>query len=199
MNTSTLLAPIFSTLRQNVLAALLLQPDKAWYMLELANHLKISRSSLQRELACLAKAEFILSYKDGNRVYYQANRNCPILPELQGILTKTVGIFDLIRNALTPLSARIEVAFIYGSFAEAAELVSSDVDVLIIGNLGLADIAVALRPVQRQIKREVNPVVLSIEEARAKLLAQDHFLTSLKKCNKFFLIGNNSDLGKAFS
>jgi DNA-binding transcriptional ArsR family regulator len=196
---SSLLDPIFSNLRRKLLAALLLQPEKQWYMLELANYLSVSRSSLQGELETLLKSEILVSHKDGRRVYYQANKDCQILPELQSILTKTVGVVALVKKALKPLAKKIEIAFIYGSFAQSSELVSSDIDLFVAGNIGLADIAVALRSVQREINRDINPVVISIDEAQRKLLSGDHFLTSVKKANKLFLIGAESDLGKAFS
>lgn len=199
MSSAALLDPIFSILRRNVLAAILLRPEKQWYMLELAKYLGVSRSSLQRELASLLKAEILVSHQDGNRVYYQANLDCPIFPELQSILNKTVGIYGLIGKALAPLAGRIEVAFVYGSFAQSTELVSSDVDLMVIGGIGLADVAVALRPVHRQINREISPVVLSVEEATKKLRSKDHFLATVQTASKHFLIGAGSELGKAFS
>jgi predicted nucleotidyltransferase len=199
MNSSALLDPIFSTLRQKVLAAILLRPEKQWYMLELAKYLCVSRSSLQRELASLLKAEILIAHQNGNRVYYQANLDCPILPELQSIMNKTIGVFDLIQKALSPLSDRIEVAFIFGSFAQSTDLVSSDIDLMVVGGLGLADVAVVLRPVQQKINREISPVVLSTEEAAKKLRSKDHFLSTVQGANKFFFIGAGSELGKAFS
>lgn len=114
-------------------------------------------------------------------------------------MTKTVGVVALVKKALKPLAKKIEIAFIYGSFAQSSELASSDIDLFVAGNIGLADIAVALRSVQREINRDINPVVISIDEAQRKLLSGDHFLTSVKKANKLFLIGAESDLGKAFS
>jgi DNA-binding transcriptional ArsR family regulator len=199
MASSSLLDPIFSPLRRQVLAALLLAPSRQWYMLELARHIGVSRSSLQRELAALVASEILISHQDGNRVYYQANPDCPILPDLQGLLVKTVGVVEMLRRALAGLQRRIDVAFVYGSFAQAAELVDSDIDLMIVGSIGLSDLAPALRSIQKTTGREVNPVVFSVSEVRKKLERGDHFLTSVADAKKIFLIGAGSDLANTLS
>jgi DNA-binding transcriptional ArsR family regulator len=199
MTSSALLNPIFSPLRRQVLAALLLTPSKQWYMLELAKHIGVTRSSLQRELAALVKSEILTSHHDGNRVYYQANPDCPILPDLQGLLIKTVGVVNVLGRALAGRAQKIEVAFIYGSFAQAAELVGSDLDLMIVGSIGLAELAPALRSVEKATGREVNPVVFSVNEVRKKLDRGDHFLSSVVTAKKIFLIGAGSDLAKTLN
>lgn len=196
---SSLLNPIFSALRRKTLAALLLQPKKRWYMLELARHLGVSRSSLQRELASLVDSEIVISHKDGNRVYFQANTQCPILPELQGILVKTVGVFDVLRQSLSEFGNKINVAFVYGSFAQAAEIASSDIDLFVVGRIGLADISAPLRSVEKELSRDVNPVVYSPDEVTRRLTEHDPFVSSVVSSKKLFLIGADSDLGKALS
>lgn len=194
-----LLDPIFSSLRRQVLAATLLQPHKQWYMLELAKHIGVSRSSLQRELTALFEAGILISHRDGNRIYYQANPDCPILPDLQGLLVKTVGIVDELQRALAVLAKKIDLAFIYGSFAQAAELVDSDIDLMIVGKVGLADLAPILRSLRKTVAREVNPVVFSISEFKDKLNSGEHFLTAVAASQKIFLIGAQSDLAKTLN
>lgn len=196
---SKLIKPIFSPLRSRVLATLLLNPERQWYMLELANHLGVSRSSLQGELSTLVQSEILTSQPDGNRIYYRANVDCPILQELQGLLIKTVGLIEVLKNALTPFTGKIKTAFVYGSFAQAAELAGSDVDVFIAGSVGLADVAVALRSAEKQIGREINPVIFSTNEVMKKLGSGEHFMTSIISTKKIFLIGEDSDLAKTFS
>jgi predicted nucleotidyltransferase len=74
-------------------------------------------------------------------------------------MVKTAGIADILREALTPLSERIMVAFIYGSFAKGTETADSDVDVLFVGKAKLSEIVDLLVPVQQIVGREVNPSV----------------------------------------
>jgi len=194
MNSSRLLQPVFSPLRAQILASTLLQPGRQWYMLELARHIGVARSSLQRELVALVESEILISRQDGNRVYYRANPQCPILSELQSLLVKTVGYVESIRSALSTIVKKIDVAFIYGSFAQASELVDSDLDLLIIGEIGLMDIAPVLSSARKAIGREINPIVLSSAEAKKRCACDDHFFTSVLKSKKIFLVGDACDL-----
>jgi DNA-binding transcriptional ArsR family regulator len=199
MRKSTALDSLLPNTRQQVLAATLLQPDRWWYLSELAQSLGVTPSTLQRELSGLTQAGVLQQRIDGNRVYYRANNLCPFLGDLQGLLIKTVGLIDLLKGALKPLKARTDVAFIFGSFAESRELVTSDVDLMIIGEVGLADVAPLLRKVEGRFNRPVNPVVLSAQEAKDKLAKRNHFLETVRKSNKLFLWGEESELGETFS
>src|SRR5271155_5876378 len=84
--------------RQAILAATLLQPDRAWYAADLARYLGRSRSSLQRELVELVKAGILKSRREGRMLFIQADRESPIFPELRGLLSKTAGLVDLLRD-----------------------------------------------------------------------------------------------------
>ncbi len=168
-------------------------------MSQLAETARLTPSSLQRELARLVAVGILETRIDGNRVYYKANLQCQILPELQGLFVKTTGVLDVLKKALRPISKRIEVAFVFGSFARSSELVNSDLDLMLIGDVGLAETAPLLRKVEDEIAREVNPVILSRAEAREKLIEKQHFIESVKTASKLFLWGQESDLGKAFS
>jgi predicted nucleotidyltransferase len=188
---------LFPQTRQAVLIATLLQPNRWWYLSDLAKHLGVSPSSLQRELAALVNADILRRRGDGNRVYFQANPDCPFLPELQGLLVKTAGMVDVLREALTPLQKRIHWTFIYGSVARAEELATSDVDLILIGKVGLADLAPALRRAEKCLSREVNPTLYTLEEFGTKLRARDHFLASVLDGARLIILGDPHELAAA--
>ena len=125
-----ILDALFPRTRQAILSAVLLRPDKWWYLTDLAKHLELSPSSLQRELASLVSGDLLTSRKDGKRVYYKVNQDCPIVEELQTIFVKTSGIADVINSSLRRLGGKIEIAFVYGSVARAEVLSTSDVDLI---------------------------------------------------------------------
>jgi predicted nucleotidyltransferase len=185
-----MLDALFPKTRQAVLSAFLLHPDKWWYLTDLAGHLRVSPSSLQRELVSLVESDVLLSRKDGNRVYYQVNKDCPLIGELQAIFVKTIGIADVVRASLKKFDERIEIAFIYGSVARTEELSTSDVDLMIIGDVGLADITPGLRRAERTLGREVNPTVYSANEFARKRKEGDSFIDTVISDSKIFLKGN---------
>ncbi|MEN4100656.1 MAG: nucleotidyltransferase domain-containing protein, partial [Anaerolineaceae bacterium] len=99
-------------------------------------------------------------------------------------------------DALAELDSKIHIALIFGSVARGEERSGSDVDVLIIGTLGFADAVKALYPVQEEIGREINPVVMSPEEFQRKHNEGDGFVRDILAREKIFLKGDDSELGK---
>jgi DNA-binding transcriptional ArsR family regulator len=185
---------LFPRIRQALLAATLLHPERWWYLSDLAKHLGVRPSSLQRELAALVNAGILSRRQDGNRVYFQPNSDCPFLPELQGLLVKTAGVVDTLREVLSRFATRLDWAFIYGSVARAEELASSDVDLMIVGQVGLADLTPALRRAERRLGRAVNPTLYTREEFATKLQAGHHFLQAVLDGEKLFILGDPHEL-----
>lgn len=190
---------IFPKTRQAILATTLLHPDRWWYLSDLARHLGVRPSSLQRELAALADAGILCQRRDGNRMYFQPNPDCPFLAELQGLMLKTVGLVDVLHEVLEPFTNRIDWAFVYGSIARSEELASSDVDLMIIGRVGLADIAPGLRQAEMRLNRPVNPTVYSREEFATKLAARHTFLHAVLDGAKLCILGDPHELAATFN
>ena len=136
MRSTPAIEALFPAIRRAILATLLLHADREWYFRDLAKHLSVQPSSLTRELRNLTDAGILRLREDGNRVYYQAEPSCPFLPELRGLMMKTAGLVDVLREVLLPFEALIVSAFVYGSTARAAELSESDIDLMIIGDTG---------------------------------------------------------------
>jgi len=187
---------LFPEVRKKVLALLLASPRQSWYLRDIARKTGSALGTVRRELAGLANAEIVNKSKDGNRTYYQANTNCPFFMELSGLLRKTVGIVGLLQEVLRPLSDRVKVAFVYGSFAKGSAKASSDVDLVVIGSCSFGKIVDATGDTQNKIDREINPTVYSVKEWREKFKAKHHFVTSVLASKKIFIIGTADELAK---
>jgi len=188
------LAALFPTLRGEVLAATLTQPDKWWYLSELAQFLETTPSSLQRELKALVNGGILQLRREGTRTYFKAETRSPLFPELRGLVEKTVGILPTLQEVLAPLHASMDCAFIYGSVARTEEHSLSDVDLMVIGSVGLAELTPALRTVETRLGREVNATAYSTGEFRHKVAAKDHFLSEVLKGPKQFVKGDQREL-----
>jgi predicted nucleotidyltransferase len=180
--------------RQMLLALFLSQPGRWWYLSELAHRLRCRPSSLQRELASLLAAGILSRRRDGNRVYFRPDSQCPVLPELRGLIDKTIGLVAMLRNVLMPFAERIAFAFIYGSIARSEEKSGSDVDLLVVGQIGLGEIVPVLRKAERLLDRTINPVVYEPREFVRKLAAGHHFLKTVVGSEKIFIFGNAHDV-----
>jgi len=189
---------LFPRTRQAILAATFGDPQRWWYMRELARHLGRTPSSLQRELASLVRGGILLQRREGRQVYFQAAQDLPIFQELQGLIVKTVGLVDVIRDALRPLAERIQWAFIYGSVARSEERSSSDVDLMIVGDVGLAVVSSPLRRAERRLNRAVNPTTYTAEEFAAKVRSNHHFIATVVRAKKLFIVGDARGFSRTF-
>ena len=194
MRKTAALDALFPTVRGNVLAATLTQPDRWWYLSELAQFLRTTPSSLQRELRALVNSGILQQRREGTRTYFKAETRSPLFPELRGLLEKTAGLLPVLQQALEPFGERIDCAFVYGSVARSDEHALSDVDVLVIGTVGLADLAPALRQVEDRLGREVNVTSYSAPEFRQKAVEKDHFLSEVLRGPREFVKGSQRDL-----
>jgi predicted nucleotidyltransferase len=160
---------------------------------ELARLTGTSAGSLHRELARLAEAGLLIRSERGNQVLYQANRACPVFAELAGLFRKTGGLADVLRAALLGLADRIRFALVFGSVARGTETSLSDVDVLVVGEADFAEVVMALHPCQEVLGREVNPVVYSEAEWRARIDRDDPFVRDILQNPVMRLLGVMDD------
>lgn len=180
--------------RRRVLGLLLLRPEEALHGREIARRTGLPAGTLTRELKRLADVGLLKRAKRGNQQVYSADTSCPVFNEVAGILRKTSGLADVLVEALAPVAHELQVAFVFGSMAQGREIGASDVDLLMIGNIGFAESVQLLYPAQATLGREVNPKVFTDAEFSAK--ATEPFLRDVLAKPKIFLIGNDHDLAK---
>lgn len=92
---------LFPKIRQNILAATYTQPERWWFMSELASFINTTPSSLQRELNALIESGILRSRRDGNRLYFQAETGSPIFAPLQDLIIQTLGITENLKESLS--------------------------------------------------------------------------------------------------
>jgi predicted nucleotidyltransferase len=186
---------LFGTTRQAVLRMLFGHPERRFYQRQLIRMLSAGTGAVQRELATLVEAGIVTRTVEGRQTYFQANADSPVFAELRALIRKTFGVVEVLRDALQPLTGSIRLALIYGSVAAGSEKAGSDIDLLVVGDqISLSDVVSALSEAQQLTGREVNPSVYSSAEFRRKLTEGQHFLTSVVRGPKLFLIGSEGEL-----
>ncbi len=182
--------------RAAALSALLLHPESSLHVRELARLTGASPGSLHRELRALAELGLLLRQEVGHQVHYRANPHSPVFPELVGLLKKTSGLADVLRDALTLLGAKVKLAFVFGSVAAGAERAGSDVDLMVLGSAGFGDLARALAGAQASLRREVNPTVMTPREFMRKLANGDGFARSVAEGARIWVKGSDDDIAQ---
>ncbi len=185
---------LFGSVRGQVLGLLYRSPERDYYLREIVERLRSGHGAVQRELARLEACGLITKRRRGRQVFYQANQDAPVFPELRALLVKTTGIADVLRTALAPDADRIDVAFIFGSMAAGTDDEHSDIDVMIIGDLGLWDRSSSFLEVQLELGREVNPVFWPASRLREKLAEGQPFARNLLREPKVFIVGGEDEL-----
>ncbi len=190
MRTSIQLDALMPRTRQQILAKLLLNPERRWYLRELSRELGLSPSSLQLELKNLSGGDIISRFDETGRILYQANRDLPYFSELQAIFKRTVAVDSVLRKALDSCREAIAIAFVYGSFASHTEVNSSDIDLAIISDTNLLELWSGVREAERALHREINVVQYSPADLRHAWMEQRNFVRTIVSSPKFFLIGD---------
>lgn len=181
-----------SKARVEILKLFLFNPGDNFYQREISAITHQSIRGVQREVEKLHSLGLIEKTTRGNRVYYKVNRNCPIFEELKNILFKSVGIAKVLKDNLE--GNGIKVAFIYGSYAKGGESLSSDIDLMVIGNISSRELSTILSKPKRELMREINYAVFPIQEFIKRIKQKDHFLKAVLKDKKMFIVGDNNAL-----
>lgn len=179
-----------------VLAIMFAHQGEAVHQSKIVEESGLRMIQVQRVLHRMQQEGLIEERKQGNMSYYLLVDSYPLLDELKSILYKTILITEPFKKALASQINKIDLAFIHGSFATGNEGSASDIDLFIVGDVSLKTLSKLLSPLSKNLQREVNPVIYTTHEFNNKVKEKDHFITSILRSKKMWLIGDSDDLEK---
>jgi len=191
MPTKTLAETLFPKARLAVLAELTGAGNTGLHLREIARRAGLNSKTVMRELHALRDAGVLRSNNVGRQVIYRLNPDCPIYEELRAIIRKTVGLANVLKDALAPLSDRIDLAYVYGSHASGEERAESDVDLMIVGEVSLRDISTPLRGAREILRRQINPTLYRAEEYRLASAEENSFVQQVNEGPRIDIIGSD--------
>lgn len=165
--------------------------DAELHVREIARRAGCSEATARQELKKLAGLSLVTPRRDGNRLYYSADRGHPLFGPIHDLVLRTSGLLDLLRDRLRDESTQF--AFVFGSVARGEASATSDIDLMVIGDIGLRKLAQLLAGLGDVTGREINPHVMSISEYKRRVQAQDHFATNVLKGPRLFVIGDSDE------
>ncbi|MDB5856633.1 MAG: polymerase subunit beta [Ramlibacter sp.] len=189
----SLASVLFPEYRRRVLGLLLLRPEEALHGREISRRTGLPAGTITRELTKLADVGLLKREKRGNQQVYSADTSSPVFGELASILRKTSGLADVLQQALSPVTTKLRAAFVFGSMAQGRATAGSDIDLMLIGDVGFREAVELLHPALATLAREINAQVFSETEFTAKARKQA-FLRDVLAKPKLFLIGSDDDL-----
>jgi len=189
----SLLAEILSSrVRASIFEQLFVPDFPAFHMRELERRTSSAIGTIQSELKKLHRLELVERSQDGNRVNYRANRSHPLCPVICDLVSMSSGAEAVLRDALHA-SDQIRLAFIFGSAARGELKPESDIDLLVIGSIGLRELMRLLSGVSDRIGREINPHVMPEVEFAQRIKQQDHFVTQVLRSERIYLLGGDDE------
>jgi DNA-binding transcriptional ArsR family regulator len=189
----TILAKILSSrVRAEIFRLLFGLTDKEMHLREIIRQAGLNLQTVRQDLNKLLKLDLVVARRDGNRLYYRANQEHPLYPEIHLLVLKTAGLVEVLQRVLK--REGVKVAFIFGSVAIGQEKAGSDVDLMVIGEVSLRTVTGWLAGVSLEIGREVNPYVMNVAEFQKRREAEEHFLSQVLDSPKLFIIGKEDDL-----
>jgi len=152
---------IASKTRIKLLTRLFFNPETRSYLRELAKEFNVSTNSVREELNQLTKTNLLKSKRNGRQILYAANQDHPLFPELKSMVSKAMGIDQVIDSIVSRLGD-LERAYLIDDYAQGKD--TGIVDLLLVGNVDQYHLNDLSRKTERYIKRKIRSLVLNREE-----------------------------------
>jgi predicted nucleotidyltransferase len=189
-----ILAEILSSkVRAEIFRLLFGLTGTALHMREIERRTGFAIGTIQTELRKLLRLDLVDRKRDGNRIYYEANKAHPLFLDIRRLVLKTIGLADVLKDALGK-SPNIRCALVFGSVARGEVKAGSDIDLMVVGDVGFREVVGMLDGVAEKIGREINPHVLTPSDLKKRKTAKDHFVSRVMEEPKLFIRGNDDDL-----
>lgn len=190
------LLPIFrSELQARLLALLFLNPDREWPGPELARRTETARQTVNDEVRRLGAAGLVIAKTTGTAKLYRAPIESPLYEPLRELIEKTLGVEVALVRVLADVPG-IESAAIYGSWAAGHLHPTSDLDLLIIGEVDFDDVSDVVREVEELAGREIGINVYTREELNQRIASGGGFIKNILSREMKPLIGDVESLGE---
>ena len=172
---------ISSKTRIKLLVKFFFNPDTRSYLRELSKEFDLSTNSVREELNQLTQIKLLKSKKNGRQVYYTANPGHPLYPELRSMVSKVMGMDQVIEGIVNRLG-KLEYAYIIDDYAEGKD--TGIIDLLLVGNIDEYHLNDLSRKTEKYIKRKIRTLVLNKKE-------YDAFLPDLEKRSHMMIWQSN--------
>ena len=167
---------IASKTRIKLLIRLFFNPKTRSYLRELAKEFNVSSNAVREELNQLKKTNLLKSEKNGRQVFYMANTEHALFPELKSMVSKVMGIDQVIDSIITRLG-NLEKAYLVDDYAEGKD--TGIIDIILIGDIDPYHLSDLSRKTERYIKRKIRALTLTqieYEKFLQELIKRPHIL-----------------------
>jgi len=182
-----------SKIRQKIILLFVYNPDKEYYINEIARLIRTSAGNVQRELKKLSESNFLAKKRKGNMVYFKIDDSNPLLLDIKSIVDKTIGLQYILEKELQKTKG-INFAFLFGSYVKGDFDRNSDIDLYVIGEISDRELYRKIRKADEKINREIN-YHLSTRKEFKKNLKKSFFYKEILS-EHILIIGDKNEFRK---
>ncbi|HAV15211.1 MAG TPA: hypothetical protein DCX25_02685 [Candidatus Pacebacteria bacterium] len=184
---------ILSKVRVKLLQVFFEQPTGMWYVRELTRKTDEEINAVRRELDRMLTASMVKMEERGNRKYYFLNPAYDFYPELMRLVAKTTGIGHEIKKNRKKLGT-IKYVMFTGKFAKHEKRANDEVDILMVGDVVLPELAAIVRTEEKLRGFEINYTVMTEDEFMFRKQRRDPFLLGILELPRVMVIGEEEEM-----
>lgn len=185
-----------SRARVKILETLLLNKDEKFHTRDLARRTGVSAPYVMKELHNLKSLGILVEKKEGNMIFYGINRSSSIVEDLKRLFLKTESVGAALLEALKN-TEKTRYALIYGSFAKGNEVTSSDIDLLIIGDINEKKVLDSVMKAQSRIGREINYILWTEKVFQEKARQKISLLREIFRTPVIMIVGDANEFKRS--
>lgn len=184
---------MISRVRVKVMELFFQQPNEMFFVREITRQTKEEINAVRRELDRMVECGLLKSEERGNRLYYFLNKNYLYYQELLRMVVKSTGLGEKLFKMRKKLG-NVRFIMFSGKFVKTDPSHRSDVDVLVIGDIVLAELEAVMKEQEAKIGREIAYTVLGEDEFEFRKQRRDPFLMEVLVGTRIMIVGNEEEL-----
>jgi hypothetical protein len=185
---------ITSKVRIKLLELFLSDTTEMYHVRGVVRETREEINAVRRELERLETAGILKKENRGNRLYYWVRDDYPFFGDLLSIVAKSKGLGAELVSGRNKIG-KIGYIMFSGRFVRRKERKrEDDVDILVVGEVVLPELAAIIRKEESVRKREINYTVMSREELDFRKKRRDPFLLGILSGSRVMIIGDEEDL-----
>jgi predicted nucleotidyltransferase len=184
---------LVSKVRVKLLKTFLENPEEIYYVRQLVRKIDEEINAVRRELARMEKRGMVSKEPRGNRLYYSFRKDYSFYDDLLSLAAKTTGLGAQIIKHKNKLG-KVKFAMLSGKFVRRKPHEQTDVDLLVVGEVVLPQLAAIVKEFETRLKREINYTAMAKNEFEFRKKRRDPFITKVLMSSRIMLIGDEEEM-----
>lgn len=182
-----------SRVRGKLLQTFFSNLEEIFYVRQLVRQIKEEINAVRRELNHLEEGGLLYKESRGNRLYYGIKKNYLFFDELLRLVVKTTGLGVTIISQKNKIG-KVKYIMLSGRFARGLSCRKGEVDLLLIGEIVLPQVAAIIRHFEGVLKREINYTAMTKEEFNFRKKRRDPFILQILQGSRIMLVGDEEEM-----